>query len=474
MVIDPAKPIPLYFQVKSFILSQIDAGYLQPGDRLPTEHEFCDRYGISRTPVHRALAELADEGVIIRRRRHGTVVNPHWLPGHDQVGSVRAVVADEEWLPHLRKRTLIGIDVNVMAVGYPGLHRHLVRAVSEGAAPDLMLIDSVWVGEFADAGILAPLDELAPGWMATDYNDFVPRFVHDGRVVAIPAEANVGGLWYNVRLLNENSLEPPTAWSDLERIAGVLAERGHEVPIALPTGSKGGETTTYCLTAMLSSNDASATNGDTVTLAGEATIELLAFVARLVEHGAISVGSVTYEWDSAPRLLARSQAAMSVGGTYEAALIASVAGVTLDRIGERFGFVPFPTGPRGGPGCVRGGMVWAIPHQSRYRSEAMQLLRACVEPSAMEDLALATGTLPSRRSVATAMALSFPHIRATAEHVDGAAQRPTTTSYQRVSTQMQLMIEAVVAGRRTPAEAAAAAAGHIAAITGLGLDLDVA
>jgi DNA-binding GntR family transcriptional regulator len=52
-------PIPPYFQLKTLLLDAILGGEYRPGDRLPTEHELCRRYGISRTPVSRALSELA-------------------------------------------------------------------------------------------------------------------------------------------------------------------------------------------------------------------------------------------------------------------------------------------------------------------------------------------------------------------------------------------------------------------------------
>ena len=54
--IDPSRPVPLYFQVKTLILEQISSGTYLPGDRLPTEQQFCDAFRISRTPVHRAAA----------------------------------------------------------------------------------------------------------------------------------------------------------------------------------------------------------------------------------------------------------------------------------------------------------------------------------------------------------------------------------------------------------------------------------
>jgi GntR family transcriptional regulator len=50
-----------------------------PEDRLPPEADLALRMGVSRTTIRAALQSLADDGIISRRRRHGTVVNRHVL-----------------------------------------------------------------------------------------------------------------------------------------------------------------------------------------------------------------------------------------------------------------------------------------------------------------------------------------------------------------------------------------------------------
>jgi DNA-binding GntR family transcriptional regulator len=79
MAIDPELPIPVYFQLKTLLLEEILEGRYGLDGRLPTEHQLCEQHEISRTPVTRALSELATEGVVIRHRRRGTFVNPHWV-----------------------------------------------------------------------------------------------------------------------------------------------------------------------------------------------------------------------------------------------------------------------------------------------------------------------------------------------------------------------------------------------------------
>jgi DNA-binding GntR family transcriptional regulator len=109
MSIDPAQPIPLYFQLKTVLLEEIVGGTYGPDGRLPTEHELCDRYRISRTPVTRALSELADEGVILRHRRRGTFVNPHWLSRRPDQPEIRIVVPEGPWATMIENGVLDGV-----------------------------------------------------------------------------------------------------------------------------------------------------------------------------------------------------------------------------------------------------------------------------------------------------------------------------------------------------------------------------
>lgn len=71
---------PRYTQVKSHILSQIEAGTLRPNDRVPSEHELTQELGVSRMTVNRALRELANDGYVTRLAGVGTFVadsRPH-------------------------------------------------------------------------------------------------------------------------------------------------------------------------------------------------------------------------------------------------------------------------------------------------------------------------------------------------------------------------------------------------------------
>jgi len=66
---------PLHIQFKSIILEKIKTGEFQPGNIIPTESEFCQKFGISRYPVRQALLELVSEGYLNRTRGKGSYVS---------------------------------------------------------------------------------------------------------------------------------------------------------------------------------------------------------------------------------------------------------------------------------------------------------------------------------------------------------------------------------------------------------------
>lgn len=67
-------PIPLYYKLYVDLKESLNSGKYQKGDKLPTEKELCQNYGISRLTVRRAMDELRREGFIERLKGKGTFV----------------------------------------------------------------------------------------------------------------------------------------------------------------------------------------------------------------------------------------------------------------------------------------------------------------------------------------------------------------------------------------------------------------
>jgi GntR family transcriptional regulator len=69
--------LPMYEVIYGDLDRQISHGTLKPGDRLPSEGEIAEHYGVSRMTVRQAVGRLTDERRLVRRRGAGTFVADH-------------------------------------------------------------------------------------------------------------------------------------------------------------------------------------------------------------------------------------------------------------------------------------------------------------------------------------------------------------------------------------------------------------
>ena len=75
--IDRSSPIPLYFQVSAFIEEAIESWTVPNGSLFANEIQLAEQLGLSRPTIRRAMQDLVDKGLIVRRRGIGTrVVQP--------------------------------------------------------------------------------------------------------------------------------------------------------------------------------------------------------------------------------------------------------------------------------------------------------------------------------------------------------------------------------------------------------------
>ena len=105
-----------------------------------------------------------------------------------------------------------GVTVETLAVPFDQLKNKFTTEASTGGGPDLLIGPKDWIGELSQAGLIAPLDDLAAkigldqlNQSAVDANKF------QGKVWAFPESTEAMALWYN----KDKVKEAPKSVDDL-------------------------------------------------------------------------------------------------------------------------------------------------------------------------------------------------------------------------------------------------------------------
>jgi len=73
---------PLYQQIKALILGSLQAGEWKPGEAIPSENDLATRFKVSQGTVRKAIDELANENLLVRRQGKGTFVATEGVPSN--------------------------------------------------------------------------------------------------------------------------------------------------------------------------------------------------------------------------------------------------------------------------------------------------------------------------------------------------------------------------------------------------------
>ncbi|NEE03413.1 extracellular solute-binding protein [Phytoactinopolyspora halotolerans] len=149
-----------------------------------------------------------------------------------------------------------GVDVTVNFEGAGSDDEDYKTAMaldlSTGEGADVLSLDGIWVGEFAQAGYIAPLEEVHPDATSWDGWEQIPEAVQqnmtfDGQLYGIPGGTDGRVIYYNKELFAEAGLPEewqPTSWEEILEAARALKEIDGVIPIQLNGGVNMGEATT--------------------------------------------------------------------------------------------------------------------------------------------------------------------------------------------------------------------------------------
>lgn len=291
-----------------------------------------------------------------------------------------------------------GTTINLIAVPFTDHHNQLTTRLIAGNPPDLAHISARFFYNFADEGLLEPLDDYLAsiGWRE---EDFIPGQADMRRGGQIHGQLLLGysyGLFYNAAMLEEAGIDLPTDLASLLDAAEALTldrdgdGRPDQFGMVWPTANT---TATYVyLTYMITGMGKDWVDADGALIAREDLREAVANIARLVDSGATPPGLDT---NPARQLFWQGNAAMYIDGSWAVAYRNDAA----DAVKEAYAVAPLPlVDQAAGPSNVLAVPAGLAPEQ---REKALAFLGFVASPEWQEKYAVISGNPPARLNSVT-------------------------------------------------------------------------
>jgi multiple sugar transport system substrate-binding protein len=151
---------------------------------------------------------------------------------------VWAMGNEGEVLPELAEQFMAenpDVDIRVTAVPWEAAHDRIATAIAGGETPDITMLGTTWVGEFAGSGAFEP----TPDGLVDESSFFEGSWgttVVDGVSYGVPWYVDTRVLYYRTDLAEAAGVEPPTTWDEYQEFARALQGAGAEWGVSLPPG----------------------------------------------------------------------------------------------------------------------------------------------------------------------------------------------------------------------------------------------
>jgi multiple sugar transport system substrate-binding protein len=131
------------------------------------------------------------------------------------------------------------IQVNYTILPYNDAREHMLEAMSNQSDMDLISVDQIWLGEFAEKGYLTDLSNYSKAWgrLSNWYESNLDGAVYNDKIFGIWAWTDVRSIWYWKDLLNKAGVDP----NSLRTWDGYIASAKKLNEVLNPEGIQGVE-----------------------------------------------------------------------------------------------------------------------------------------------------------------------------------------------------------------------------------------
>jgi multiple sugar transport system substrate-binding protein len=307
----------------------------------------------------------------------------------------------------------------------------LVRRLgAEDPSIDIVGMDVIWTGEFANAGWVeewtGPLKK-----QVTDqvFANVIETASYEGKLYAAPFNTNTQLLWYRKDLVEE----PPKTWDEMIEMAEGLEEAG-----TIQVQANRYEGFMVWANALIESAGTEILSGpETVDLEEAPTEKALQVMGRLARGSAAPPSLSTSDEDSARLAFEAGESAFMTNYTFAYASAQAEA----PDIGKVMGFARFPEVEPGTPSKPPlGGFNLAVSSFSENQDVAFEAAACLAGKESQKTAVELDGLPPSRSDLYTdkAVTKAYPGFaQLVKESIENSGPRPTTPAYQDVSLAVQ-------------------------------------
>src|SRR6478609_105298 len=307
----------------------------------------------------------------------------------------------------------------------------LVRRLgAEDSSIDIVGMDVIWTGEFANAGWVEPwTGPLKKQVTERVFANVIETASFEDDLYAAPFNTNTQLLWYRKDLVKK----PPVTWDQMIDQAEGLKEAG-----TIQVQANRYEGFMVWANALIESAGTPILSGpETVDLEQGPTEKALAVMGRLANSSAAPPGLSTSDEDSARLGFEAGESAFMTNYTFAYASAQAEA----PEIGKEMGFARFPRVDANRPSKPPlGGFNLAVSSYSKNKDIAFDAA-ACLAGKKSQLTAVELDGLPPSRSDLYAnkvVTKAYPGFAGLVkESIEGAGPRPTTPAYQDVSSALQ-------------------------------------
>jgi multiple sugar transport system substrate-binding protein len=305
----------------------------------------------------------------------------------------------------------------------------LVRRLgAEDPSIDIVGMDVIWTGEFANAGWV---EEWKGKQQATEevFPNVIETASFEHNLYAAPFNTNTQLLWYRKDLVKK----PPTTWDEMIEMAEGLKEAG-----TIQVQANRYEGFMVWANALIESAGTPILSGpEKVDLEQGPTEKALAVMGRLANSSAAPPGLSTSDEDSARLGFEAGESAFMTNYTFAYASAQAEA----PDIGKEMGYARFPRVDASKPSKPPlGGFNLAVSSYSKNKDVDFEAA-ACLAGKQSQLTAVELDGLPPSRSdlyTDKVVTKAYPGFAGLVkESIEGSGPRPTTPAYQDVSSALQ-------------------------------------